>query len=83
METRQEREERLEIGAMIGGKIRAIREKKRLSQEKFGKKIGASQKSISAWELGKFMVPTLKLFAIAKMAKQRLDFFEDEAEAEE
>lgn len=78
METEAERKERLEIGARIGGKIRAIRERRRLSQAKFGKKIGASQKCISSWERGQCMVPTLKLFQIAKLAKERLDFFEFE-----
>jgi transcriptional regulator with XRE-family HTH domain len=44
----------------LGQKIKEIREKKNLSQERFGKKIGKSGKTISAYEKGR-CTPTLKV----------------------
>jgi len=44
----------------IGNKIKEIRETKGLSQERFGKKIGMTGKSISAYETGK-CTPPLKI----------------------
>lgn len=44
----------------IAQKIRKLREKLNLSQDRFGKKIGLSGKSISAYESGR-CVPSLKI----------------------
>ncbi len=41
----------------IGEKIKSIREAKGLSQERFGKKIGLTGKSISAYENGRCSPP--------------------------
>lgn len=44
----------------IGRKIREIREQKNLSQDRFGKKIGKTGKTICAYERGR-CVPPLKV----------------------
>jgi transcriptional regulator with XRE-family HTH domain len=44
----------------IGLKIKAVRQKKNLSQERFGAKIGLSGKSISCYERG-VITPPLKV----------------------
>jgi len=44
----------------LGKRIKEIREKKNLSQERFGKKIGKSGKTICAYEKGR-CVPSLRV----------------------
>ncbi|MBP7927551.1 helix-turn-helix transcriptional regulator [Patescibacteria group bacterium] len=46
--------------AMIGEKIKNIRQKCKLSQARFGKKLGISGKTISAYETGR-IYPTLRI----------------------
>ena len=41
----------------IGEKIKELRERKKLSQQRFGNKIGISAKSISAYENGRCLPP--------------------------
>ncbi len=50
----------------IGEKIREIRNRKNLSQKRFGEKIGISGKSISAYETGKCTPPLKILECISK-----------------
>ncbi len=45
------------MNSHIGEQIKEIRDKTKLSQERFGKKIGLSGKSISAYETGKANPP--------------------------
>jgi transcriptional regulator with XRE-family HTH domain len=52
--------------ALIGNKIKNIRESKGLSQERFGKKIGLTGKSVSAYENGKCTPPLKVLESISK-----------------
>jgi transcriptional regulator with XRE-family HTH domain len=44
----------------LGKKIKDVRLKEKLSQDRFGKRIGISGKSISAYECGR-SIPSLKL----------------------
>lgn len=50
----------------IACKIKTIREKKGLSQERFGSKIGVSGKSVSAYENGRCRPPLKVLEAISE-----------------
>ncbi|MFZ5424717.1 MAG: helix-turn-helix transcriptional regulator [Patescibacteria group bacterium] len=50
----------------IGFKIKEIRDKYKLSQERFGNKIGVSGKTISAYETGKCIPPLKVLNSIAE-----------------
>lgn len=50
----------------LGRKIKEIREKKNLSQERFGKKIGKSGKTISAYEKGRCTPPLKVLDSIVE-----------------
>lgn len=43
----------------IGNQIKKVRDKNNLSQERFGKKVGISGKTVSAYETGR-SVPSLK-----------------------
>jgi len=49
----------------LGLKIKGIRETKGLSQDRFGKKIGLTGKSISAYENGRCLPPLKVLESIA------------------
>ncbi len=51
----------------IDQKIKAIRLKNGLSQKRFGKKIGVSDKSISSYETGKCQPPLYVLDTISKL----------------
>ena len=51
----------------LPSKIKKLREKKGLSQERFGNKIGVSGKSISAYEKGRCVPPTKVLETISKV----------------
>jgi transcriptional regulator with XRE-family HTH domain len=50
----------VQMSKAIGRQIRAIRTKKGLSQKRFGKKIGISGQSVSAYETGK-VTPSLSI----------------------
>lgn len=56
----------------INLKIRKIRNKKNLSQDRFGKKIGVSGKTISAYETGKIIPPLKILEEISKVYDENL-----------
>lgn len=45
---------------LLGNKIKEIRKKSKLSQTRFGKKIGISGKAVSAYETGRSM-PSVKV----------------------
>jgi repressor LexA len=50
----------MDNGIILSAKIKCLREKRGLSQERFGSKIGVSGKSISAYENGR-CTPTVKV----------------------
>jgi transcriptional regulator with XRE-family HTH domain len=54
----------------IGLRIRKLRERNNLSQEKFGELCGVSKASVSQWELGVATPPTDRLITL----KKQLDF---------
>lgn len=72
---RQDKSESAQLVKEIGRKIRQVRQCAGMTQQEFGKKIGSSQKAVSSWEVGKCAVPTLKMFKIVKVVKERLEFF--------
>lgn len=51
----------------IGNKIKEIRNKFNLSQERFGKKIGVSGKTVSAYETGRAVPPEKIINAISQI----------------
>lgn len=53
------------VDLKISNKIKTLREKKGLSQDRFGSKIGVSGKSISAYETGRCMPPLKVLETIS------------------
>ena len=55
-----------------GHEIKKLRQELNLSQERFGKKIGVSGKSISAYETGRVMPPLKIMEKIAKVYKTKL-----------
>lgn len=48
----------------IGARIRQLRERNSLSQEKFGELCGVSKASVSQWEIGISTPPTDRLIAL-------------------
>ena len=67
--------------------IKKVRLDKNLSQERFGKKIGVSGKSVSAYETGKSVPPLRILDAISKnfdtsmlqISKEKQGYFEEKS----
>ena len=57
----------MEKNVILPEKIRKLRESRRLSQERFGCKIGVSGKSISAYENGRCVPPLKVLETISKV----------------
>ncbi len=55
-----------------GKEIKKLREELNLSQERFGKKVGVSGKSISAYETGRVIPPLKIMEKIAKVYKAKL-----------
>ena len=51
----------------MGNRIRKLREKKHLSQEALGEKLHVSGKNVSKWELGKGLITTDVLVAMAEL----------------
>ena len=51
----------------LGNKIKNIRDKYRLTQDRFGKKIGLSGKTISAYETGRCLPPLRILDEISRV----------------
>lgn len=51
----------------IGNKVKEIRNKFNLSQERFGKKIGVSGKTVSAYETGRAVPPERIINAISQI----------------
>ena len=54
------------MGIYLGSQIKRIRDKRNLSQDRFGKKIGLSGKTISAYETNKASPPLSVLDRITK-----------------
>jgi transcriptional regulator with XRE-family HTH domain len=57
----------MEKEIILSSKIRCLREKKGLSQDRFGSKIGVSGKSISAYENGRCTPPIKVLETISRV----------------
>ena len=58
----------------IGTRIRELRERNKLSQEKFGELCGASKGSVSQWETGISSPPTDRLLMLKKNLEFSLDW---------
>lgn len=63
----------------IGSKIRAARKQLGLSQAEFAQRIGASEKTLSSWERGIYLVDVVMLNTIAKETGLTLNDFADTA----
>ncbi len=48
----------------IGGRLRALRKRHKMSQEQLGEQIQASQNAISNWELGETSMPNMAALAL-------------------
>ncbi|MFC1621985.1 helix-turn-helix transcriptional regulator [Patescibacteria group bacterium] len=57
------------MSSLLGLKIREIRRKSNLSQDRFGNKLGVSGKTISAYETGKTLPPLRILEKISEIYK--------------
>lgn len=55
------------LDGYVGKKIKAYRQRKKLSQEELGKLIGVGNSAISAYELGKNSLTLSMIFKIAKV----------------
>ena len=58
---------------LCGGRIRAARQAKGLSQEQLGEKLGVSFQAVSSWETGRFIPDAEHLPALAKELDLSLD----------
>jgi transcriptional regulator with XRE-family HTH domain len=58
-------------------KIKSLRERKGLSQDRFGSKIGVSGKSVSAYENGRCVPPLRILENICRVYDQSVFYIED------
>ena len=58
----------------IGTRIRQLRERNTLSQEKFGDLCGVSKASVSQWEIGIATPPTDRLIALRKHLEFSFDW---------
>lgn len=61
----------------IGKKIRAARLRLGLSQAEFARRIGTSEKTLSSWERGAYLVDVIMLNTIAKETGLTLNDFTD------
>lgn len=61
----------------IGKKIRAARLRLGLPQAEFARRIGTSEKTLSSWERGAYLVDVIMLNTIAKEAGMTLNDFTD------
>ena len=66
----------------IGKKIRAARIRLGLSQAEFARRIGTSEKTLSSWERGAYLVDVIMLNSIAKEAGMTLNDFTDTPSSE-
>ena len=64
--------------ASIGNKIRAARQRLGLSQAEFARRIGTSDKTLSSWERGAYLVDVIMLNTIATAAGMSLNDFTDD-----
>lgn len=55
------------MGIHVGRQIKSIRDKRNLSQERFGKKLGLSGKTISAYETSKATPPLYVLERVSEV----------------
>ena len=61
----------------IGQKIRATRQQLGLTQAEFARRIGTSEKTLSSWERGAYLVDVIMLNTIAKEVGLTLNDFTD------
>ena len=59
----------------IGSKIRLVREHLGLTQEEFGRRIGAAKQTLSGWENGHSLPDIITLYDIATMCSLTLNDF--------
>lgn len=62
----------------IGNKIRNARQHLGLSQAEFARRIGTSDKTLSSWERGAYLVDVIMLNTIATAAGMSLNDFTDD-----
>ena len=63
--------------ASIGKKIRAARQRMGLSQAEFAQRVGTSEKTLSSWERGVYLVDVIMLNTIATVTGMTLNDFTD------
>ena len=63
--------------ASIGQKIRAARQQMGLTQAEFARRVGVSEKTLSSWERGAYLVDVILLNTIATVAGMTLNDFTD------
>ena len=63
--------------ASIGKKIRAARQRLGLSQAEFARRIDTSEKTLSSWERGAYLVDVIMLNKIASVCGMTLNDFTD------
>ncbi|MBR1373780.1 helix-turn-helix transcriptional regulator [bacterium] len=63
--------------ASIGKKIRAARQQMGLTQAEFARRVGTSEKTLSSWERGAYLVDVIMLNTIATVAGMTLNDFTD------
>jgi transcriptional regulator with XRE-family HTH domain len=70
----------------LGQRIRSVREKSQLSQDKFGESLGVSRQTISRWEKEKVVPELANLMAICRAYHVKMAYLigqEEEEESEE
>lgn len=63
----------------IGRKIRSARQRLGLSQAEFARRIDTSEKTLSSWERGAYLVDVIMLNKIASVCGMTLNDFSDDA----
>lgn len=63
----------------LADRIRAARQRASLSQDELGKILGISDKTISAYEVGRAVPPLPKLIKIADVTHHPISYFSDES----
>ena len=71
----------MELAGLMGKRLKILRVNFGDTQEEFAERIGATQKQISEWELGKILVSTQYLVKICEECRVGLEFFDPQKES--
>jgi transcriptional regulator with XRE-family HTH domain len=61
-------------GGVIVGKLRELREKRKLTQEALAKQLGIDRTTVAKWESGENMPRAGMLLTLAKVLRCKVDF---------